>query len=609
MPNSFFGLTIGSSGLFSSNINLNTTAHNIANVETEGYSRQLTDQRASNPLRAFGSYGMIGTGSDILSIERRRNEYYDTKYRSNSCIGGYYDSQIYYMKSVEDYFNEIQLEGFNTTFNKFYDSLQELSKDPSSLSVRTEVNSFSQSFCEFVNSLSTSLEKLQEGCNFEIKSQVDTVNSLAVQITGLTRQINALEVTGEKANDLRDQRDLLVDELSRIFTISVKEEVVGDDVGVTSYTIKIGDNTLVDTYECQQLKAVPRTDKLNQSDINGLYDLQWSNGQSFNPLVNGGSMQAIFEVRDGNNQVHFEGRSTASYGDTHVFVTDTSVNKIEQLHIAQTGIINIGNREYTYNGFQVTEDADGKFVYEFALDEELRKDVDDIDVAVGKSIKYKGIAYYMQQLDEFTRVFSKEYNDIVRTGVDLNNEPALDYFNSTDLLTGENFVFERSEDDIDNEVIFSSKTGDFFVEEEDKNYGSYYLMTAGRFGVTKAVYDDPSKVTTAVNMVDGVEQNDIIMQLIALKNKVSMFKQGSPSGFLQSLVAELGVDTSKSAAFSENQADIIATIANQRLSVSGVDIDEEAMSLVRFQNAYNLSSKVISTMNEIYNKLINETGV
>ncbi len=609
MPNSFFGLTIGSSGLFSSNINLNTTAHNIANVETEGYSRQLTDQRASNPLRAFGSYGMIGTGSDILSIERQRNEYYDTKYRSNSCIGGYYDSQIYYMKSVEDYFNEIQLEGFNTTFNKFYDSLQELSKDPSSLSVRTEVNSFSQSFCEFINSLSTSLEKLQEGCNFEIKSQVDTVNSLAVQITGLTRQINTLEVTGEKANDLRDQRDLLVDELSRIFAISVKEEVVGDDVGVTSYTIKIGDNTLVDTYECQQMKAVPRTDKINQSDINGLYDIQWANGQSFNPFVNGGSMQAIFEVRDGNNQVNFEGRSTASYGDTHVFVTDTSVNKIEQLHIAQTGIINIGNREYTYNGFQVTEDAEGKFVYEFALDEELRKDVDDIDVEIGKSIKYKGIAYYLQQLDEFTRVYSKEYNDIVRTGVDLNNEPALDYFNSKDLLTGENYVFERSENDIDNDVLFSSKTGDFFVEDEEKNYGSYYLMTAGKFSVTKEVYDDPSKVTTAKNMVDGVEQNDIIMELIALKNKVKMFKQGSPSGFLQSLVAELGVDTSKSAAFSENQADIIATIANQRLSVSGVDIDEEAMSLVRFQNAYNLSSKVISTMNEIYNKLINETGV
>ncbi len=134
-------------------------------------------------------------------------------------------------------------------------------------------------------------------------------------------------------------------------------------------------------------------------------------------------------------------------------------------------------------------------------------------------------------------------------------------------------------------------------------------MTAAIVSVTMVVYDDPSKATTAKNMVDGVEQNDIIMELIALKNKVKMFKQGSPSGFLQSLVAELGVDTSKSAAFSENQADIIATIANQRLSVSGVDIDEEAMSLVRFQNAYNLSSKVISTMNEIYNKLINETGV
>ena len=79
----------------------------------------------------------------------------------------------------------------------------------------------------------------------------------------------------------------------------------------------------------------------------------------------------------------------------------------------------------------------------------------------------------------------------------------------------------------------------------------------------------------------------------------------TPSGFLQSLIAELGVDSKKALSFNENQADVLTAISNQRLSVSGVDMDEESMSLVRYQSAYNLSAKVISTMNEIYERLIN----
>ena len=87
-----------------------------------------------------------------------------------------------------------------------------------------------------------------------------------------------------------------------------------------------------------------------------------------------------------------------------------------------------------------------------------------------------------------------------------------------------------------------------------------------------------------------------------------MFKQGAPASFLQTLVAEIGIDTNKAANFSKSQQDILTMIDNQRLSESGVDINEEAMNLVRFQNAYNLSAKVISVMDEIYERLINGMG-
>ncbi len=612
MPNTFFGLTIGTTGLFGANVGINTTAHNITNTETEGYSRQLVDTKADTPLKANGSYGMIGTGVSVVSINQQRDEYYDTKYRSNNTLSGYYSAQDYYMKSVENYFNEVQLEGFNSNFNSFHDSLQELSKDPSSRTVRTQVNNYAQSFCDYVNALMTSMEQIQESVNFEIKTQIDSINSYAIQIAGLTQQINTLEVTGGKANDLRDQRNLLVDELSNIVNISISEKTVGHaEAGVTEYTVKIGESVLVDTFEARSLKVVPREEKLYQADIEGLYDIVWDNGQTFNGLVNGGRIQALMETRDGNNEQYFNGVTTASYGDSSIIVTDTSVNKTEQLHIAETGIITVGNRDYIYNGFQVTQDEDGNYVYEFALDEEIKKDVDEVEVRIGQSISYKGVAYYMQQLNEFTRVYTKRYNDLHKSGVDLENRAGLDFFNSRNKITGENYVFDFSEDEIDNEIIISSKTGEFAVEadENEPNYGSYYFMTAKSMCVTDEIYNDPTKLVTATDIINGVSNNDIVMGLMQLKEDERMFKQGTPSGFLQALIAELGVDAAKSQSFNLNQEDVLATIGNQRLSVAGVDMDEESMALVRYQNAYNLSAKVISTMDEIYDRLINYMAV
>lgn len=609
MPNSFFGLTIGTTGMHGANIGINTTAHNIANTESEGYTRQLVKVSADTPLRANAAYGMIGTGVAIQGIEQQRDEYYDAKYRSNNTLLGYYAGQEYYLQSIENYFNEIQLEGFNSNFDSFYNTLQELSKDPSSLTARRQANNFAQSFCEYINSLNTSLGQLQENVNFEIKTMCDSINSFAVQIAGLTKQINTLETAGETANDLRDQRNLLVDKLSQIVDISVSEKTVGDIMaGVTTYTVKVGETTLVDTFEPHSMKVVPRTEKLYQSDIEGLYELVWDSDQNFDALNSGGKMQALYEMRDGNNQQYFHGTATASYGDEFITVTDTSVNKVEHLHIAQEGIITIGNRNYDYKGFQVTTDEDGNYVYEFELKEPMKKNVDDVEVAIGKNIPYKGIAYYMQQLDEFVRVFSREFNTVHRMGRDLSNEPGIDYFNSRNKVSGENYSFEQSEDELSNDIIISSKTGSYAVEGEDKNYGSYYFMTSDQICVTDEIYEDPSKFATATDVINGEERNDIVLKLIELKSNTKMFKQGTPSGFLQSLIAELGVDSAKALNFNINQQDIVNSVQNQRLSVSGVDTDEESMALVRYQNAYNLSCKVIQTMDEIYDRLINYMG-
>lgn len=614
----FFGLNIGQTGLYAYQSALDTTAHNIANTETKGYTRQVMGQKAGKALKMNSTYGMAGTGVSVSGTAQLRDEYYDVKFRKNNLMFGEYSSKSHYMNEIENYFNEVSVEGFTEVFNSMYDNLQELQKNPSSDTVRTQAINYAKSLTEYFNSLSESMTSIQEECNFEIRNKVDQINSTAQQISALTKQINTLEIGGGVANDLRDQRALLVDELSEIANISVSEKTVGAGVGVTSYVIKINNQTLVDGGQYNTFHVIPRSAKQNLNDAEGLYDVTWANGQIFDigSASLGGSLQALYEVRDGNNTDHFSGNINASAGDTVVTVTDTTVNAEEKLNIPETGKLTIGNREYNYTGFEVTKDpVTGAFTYVFELEDPLVVDALDVEASVGKSIDYKGIPYYMEKMNEFVRTFAREFNEIHRTGKDMRGDPGIDFFTAVHKVNGRDYTFGPLADSDDFPFydfnVFNSQTGGYYedVPEDQPLYGSYYFMTADNFTVSGGLLNDPKTLAAATDVVNGVENNDVIDALVALKTDKMMFKQGTPGGFMQTLVSDIGIDTSKASNFSESQENMLSTISNQRLSVSGVDIDEEAMNLVRFQNAYNLSAKVISVMNEIYERLITYMGV
>jgi flagellar hook-associated protein 1 FlgK len=130
MASTFFGLNIGKTGLYAYQAALDTTAHNITNAETPGYSRQVIEQKAGKALAMHSSYGMAGSGVDISKVSQLRDSYYDLKYWNNNTLFGEYSAKAYYMTEIENYFNELNLEGFTTTFNSMYDTLQELQKNP-----------------------------------------------------------------------------------------------------------------------------------------------------------------------------------------------------------------------------------------------------------------------------------------------------------------------------------------------------------------------------------------------------------------------------------------------------------------------------------------------
>ena len=230
MPSQFFGLNIAYSGLTASNAALNTTSNNIANVETKGYSRQNAEQAAANALRVFTTYGCAGAGVDVIAIERVRDHFYDVKYWDNNANTGEYNMKQYYMKQVEDYFNDDStIEGFKTIFDNMMTAFGEVAKQSGSDTTKAQFIGYASNLTQYFNSMSANMSQVQKDVNQEIKLKVDEINSLAAEIATLNKQINVIEIDGKaKANELRDQRETLIDQLSAIVSVKVIETPVYD---------------------------------------------------------------------------------------------------------------------------------------------------------------------------------------------------------------------------------------------------------------------------------------------------------------------------------------------------------------------------------------------
>lgn len=640
MPSQFFGLNIAYTGLLASNAAMNTTSNNIANVQTEGYSRQQVTQQASNALRVFQTYGCAGAGVETLAIERVRDEFYDGRFWDNNAQLGEYDMKQYYMQQLETYFNgDGKSTGFKTIFDQLMvTGMQALLKDPNSATAKSQFVGYAGALTEYFNGMAGNLEKVQKDINQEIKLKVDEINSIAGEIATLNKQITTIELTGTKANELRDRRTLLVDELSKIVDVDVKETPVIDannenrETGANRYMVKIaGGRMLVDGSDYNGLECVARTsyEKVNQTDIDGLYEVYWADGQKFN-LYNasmGGDLAGLIQTRDGNNGENFTGQVTAigttttADGKTHdtvtVKVTKAYLQDLNKCNLSdQGGILDLGNQEVYYDSWEYTceYDANGvaTYTYTFTLSDSEKNPRSITNDRVGKKaeigtdLSYQGIPYYMNQMNEWIRTFSQKFNDILTSGYSGNGDPGVKMFTGNKATGGEQFLLDDAAKRYDKQ---EKKAGSKVTVKV--NDDSYYRLTVKNFDILEAIEQDPSLMANRKNAADGVGQNDLLNDLkdLATDKKKMSFRGCNASEFLQCVLSDVALNASRANTFYASFKDVSATIDNQRISISGVDEDEEAVNLVKYRNGYNLASKMIQTLTEIYDRLILETGV
>lgn len=226
------GLETARRGMFAQQSALHTTGNNISNANTPGYTRQRVNFQSTESYPSLGLNrpqlpGQMGTGVESGSIQRIRESFLDTQYRSESNKLGYWDSRANSLEKMEEIMNEPSDSGLASTLDQFWRSLQDLAVDPTSAGARSVVRERGIAVADTFQYLSKSLTSVQSDLKSELTISVKEINSIANQLNNINKQISSIEPNGYLPNDLYDERDVLLDKLSSYANINVSYDKSG----------------------------------------------------------------------------------------------------------------------------------------------------------------------------------------------------------------------------------------------------------------------------------------------------------------------------------------------------------------------------------------------
>jgi flagellar hook-associated protein 1 FlgK len=273
MSSSFMGIETAKRALFTQQAALQTTGHNIANANTAGFSRQVVNMAASKPMEAIGlmrstSAGQIGTGVEVGTVTRIREQFLDDQFRNENKSSGNFNIQSDTLSKLESIMNEPTDTGIRTVLDNFWKSWSDLSKDPENVTGRKIVRETAASLVDAFNYTSKQLNDLSSDLTNNISIKSTEINTKASTIADLNSQITKVEGMGDNANDLRDQRDLLTDELSKIINIQVKDTPEGYTINMGNINLVTSTTTIPTTAD--SLTAASLSGDLNSGEVQGM---------------------------------------------------------------------------------------------------------------------------------------------------------------------------------------------------------------------------------------------------------------------------------------------------------------------------------------------------
>lgn len=573
MPNSIYNsLQKASSGLSASQAGLNVAGQNIANVNTEGYSRQRVELK-SEALKDY-SAGYTGLGVVTSSTKRVYDNIIAKNLRNESSDLQYYTTVEGSLKGAGIYFNELEEGGglgqaLEDYFNAWSDLANTAPDDSAeSQSKKEVVISKAKTLSTQLNETSDGVTTARADSNNRVKTYVDEVNNMADEINKLNKDITAFESNGKIANDLRDRRDLLLNKLSEIVNINTYE----NEHGVIS--VFIGNNAIVDGVSLNKLYL--KEDQQN----NNYYDIYWGNQQN-GPSVNitnniqAGKVKAELDTRDGYLK---------DYSDKLNKFTENLIFETNKLHSKGYGesfftnlTSNIGLTSKDLNLSAITDKInEGQIVFSIFNNN-------------GEFIRNKAIKVdpTKNSLSDIVEQINKDEELPLRAGIVEGNR--------LQIYTKEGNSFAIADDTSD--FLATIQVNSFFDGE-----GSQDIK------VNNLVEKNTQYLATHSILTKG--DNSLARSIANLKySNINSLDSGTFEGYYTALSTKIGVDLSKITSLKSTKEYSFNQLKQKLDEVAGVSLDEEFINMIKFQKAYEANARMVTTLDQMMDTIINNMGV
>jgi flagellar hook-associated protein 1 len=556
--NVFSILNTAKLGLLSQQLAIEVTGQNIANVQTEGYSRQEVNFEATNP-RNF-SLGQLGTGVRVAGIERSHDEFLFSQILGEGDTLGRFGVRKDVFDQLEILLSENNGQSLNQSLSKFFSGVQDVSGNPTGLPERSGLVSEAKNLASVFNNLGESFFQIQQNLDATIAVEVTKINSLTEEIAALNKSIHANEPTTFSANDLRDKRDLKIKELSELIDLNFVDEQDGQ------ISLTFSDGTPL---------VLQSTAFTLDTTING-------NNKSFNDIV-------VQDAAGNSTNItsSISGGALKGYLDMRDTEVETVKDKLDRL---AAGFVQEFNNTHQ-QGFGIDGSTGNNFFGALAT-------------TVFANINNTGSSTLAATNGDPGNISVDKY-EITITG---SNSFTLD--NLTTGASSGAFTFSAGS-------TFNLANGFAVTISGTPAVGDKFKLSvsenaARNFSLASGVSSNSNKIAAGLNSsADGANA----LELVALQSKLifdSVTVDSAGSGtftfdeFYGSIVSTVGIESFSSQSTYAQQEGILLQLDTRRESISGVSIDEEMINMIKFQQAYNAAARLISVVDELLDTIISQ---
>lgn len=575
MAGLFNTLSISKRGINVNQAGLNTTSHNISNASRSDYTRQRIRVEASKPLTVAGGVGQLGTGAQVAMVERVRDTFLDYQIRNENSALADANVRQNVLSEIESIVNESGDKGLSKMFDKFFDSWQELSKNPSDLNARTVVLQEASSMAKEINRIYDKLQTSKGDINDTIKNSVVETNSILNEIDALNQKIQEVSLTGNQPNDLLDRRDALLDQLSGKLGISI-DNTKNNGVNVSGKDIALGN--LV-------------------SNKNGDGDIRLTYVENIVAKGNGTFPQDVTITYYKNND--------SSKPDNKVTLTIEGMSE-KDFNDLQDNRILLSNKDGSVinsSGEPITGDKVSS------------SELSSLSISSGElgglQKSQDEINSFVNQLNQLTKSLVFSVNAI-HSGKTDPSEDNLPFFVSSDgggeeSINAGNISINKTL--IDDPLKLKVRKNDHLVDDGTQNTidgqgnGDRAFAIASLRDKLFNVSDIGKTINSRQDFFNPdkggskFEDNGLSIGDSVKGTKIeSQYKN---------MVTTVGIRAQEATREADNYDDLVYNLEMSRMSVSGVSLDEEMSNLITFQHSYNASARVISTVDKLLEVIIN----